>query len=128
MSSLNSQRHLDGSMSQHGSAVHHQSGSHGLHGHSQGGTDNASRVYSADALDAHANAMAQNRTIVSYLNDKITTFMMSGADAEMKNMKIEGDLITSFFDSVDKVHDRTLFAFIEDMKHDKELIIQILFN
>ena len=51
MSSMHSQRNLDGSVSQHGgSALNQQlSMSQGLHGQlSQGGTDNASRVYSAD--------------------------------------------------------------------------------
>lgn len=58
--------------------------SQGLHGQlSQGGnTDNASRVYSADQLDQAANT-AQVKTIVSYLNDKITTFLMSGKDSEL---------------------------------------------
>ena len=65
-----------------------------------GGTDNASRVYSADQLgEAQAQAAAaQNRTIISYLNDKITTFMLSGKDQEAAKMKVEGDLVTSFFD------------------------------
>lgn len=59
MSSMHSQRNLDGSVSQHGgSALNQQlSMSQGLHGQlSQGGTDNASRVYSADQLDQAANA------------------------------------------------------------------------
>jgi len=77
---------LDGSVSHHnGSALNQQlSMSQGLHGHlSQGGnTDNASRVYSADQLDQAANT-AQVKTIVSYLNDKITTFLMSGKDSEL---------------------------------------------
>ena len=118
-------------MSGKGSGMHQHSGSQGLHGQlSQGGgTENASRVYSADQLDAQANAaMAANRTIISYLNDKISTFLMSGKDAELKNIKIEGDLVTSFFDTVDKLQDHALFAFIEDIKHDKDLIMQILFN
>ena len=54
--------------------------------------------------------------------------MMSGKDSDVKNIKIEGDLVTSFFDSVDKISDQTLYAFIEELKKDIELIMQILYN
>ena len=37
------------------------------------------------------------------------------------------NLVTSFFDSVDKLNDSTLFLFIGDLKRDKDLIIQILY-
>lgn len=128
MSSINSHRNLDGSVSHHDGRSNlnqQQSMSQGLHGQlSQGGvTDGASRVYSADQLDQQANPQAQNKTIISYLNDKITTFLMSGKDAELQKLKIEGDLVTSFFDSVDKIADTTLYSFIEDMKKDIELIM-----
>lgn len=53
---------------------------------------------------------------------------MSGKDAELQKLKIEGDLVTSFFDSVDRISDTTLYNFIEDMKKDIELIMQILYN
>jgi pectate lyase len=126
MSSIHSQRNADGSVSHHGgSALNHQmSMSQGLHGQlSQGGhTDNASRVYSAEQLDQAAQAH-QIKTIISYLNDKITTFIMSGKDVELQKIKIEGDLVTSFFDSVDLISDQTLYQFIEDMKKDIDLIL-----
>ena len=53
---------------------------------------------------------------------------MSGKDNETANMKIEGDLVTSFFDQVDKMNDQTLYNFIEDLKRDIELIMGILYN
>ena len=34
---------------------------------------------------------------------------MSGKDPELTQLKIEGDLVTSFFDSVDKMNDTTLY-------------------
>ena len=43
-------------------------------------------------------------------------------------MKVEGDLVTSFFDQVDKMNDQTLYNFIEDLKRDIELIMNILYN
>lgn len=77
--------------------MHQHSGSQGLHAQMSqgGGTENASRVYSADQLDAAGNVIAvMNKTIISYLNDKITTFLMSGKDEELGRIKIEGDLVT----------------------------------
>ena len=65
---------------------------------------------------------------MGYLNDKVTTFMMSGKDQEMQQLKIEGDLVTSFFDSVNMLDDSILFAFIEDVKKDIDLILHILSN
>ena len=53
---------------------------------------------------------------------------MSGKDADLQKIKIEGDLVTSFFDSVDKISDQTLYGFIEDLKKDIELIMSILYN
>lgn len=54
--------------------------------------------------------------------------MLSGKDAEASKLKVEGDLVTSFFDQVDQLDDHTLFQFIEDMKRDKDLIMQTLFG
>ena len=53
---------------------------------------------------------------------------MSGKDQQLQQLKIEGDLVTSFFDNVDRMSDTVLFNFIEDMKKDIELILQILYN
>lgn len=53
---------------------------------------------------------------------------MSGKDTELGKIKIEGDLVTTFFDMVTAIDDSTLFQFIEDMKRDKELVMQILFG
>jgi hypothetical protein len=57
MSSIHSQRNLDGSLSHHNGSALNQQLSHAQM--SQGGnTDNASRVYSADQLDQAANTQA----------------------------------------------------------------------
>ena len=48
---------------------------------------------------------------------------MSGKDADLQKIKIEGDLVTSFFDSVDIVSDQTLYTFIEELKKDIDLIL-----
>lgn len=69
---------------------------------------------------------------MAYLNEKITGFLMNdgrnGKDPALQGMKIEGDMVTTFFDSVDKISDQTLYGFIEDMKKDIDIIMQILYN
>ena len=121
---MNSQRHLDGSMSHHSGKM-----SQGLHGQlSQGNaTDNASRVFSADHLDGTGQPPVM-KTIMSYLNEKVTNFIMNEKDPSLAQLKIEGDMVTSFFDAVDKMSDQSLYTFIEDMKKDIEVIMQILYN
>jgi hypothetical protein len=71
----------------------------------------------------------QKRTIIGYLNDKITSFMMNHTkDPGLTRLKIEGDLVSSFFDNVDKLKDSTLYTFIEDLKREIDLIMQILYS
>ena len=53
---------------------------------------------------------------------------MTTKDQGLAGMKIEGDLVTSFFDSVDKITDQTLYSFIESMKKDIDIIMAILYN
>lgn len=65
---------------------------------------------------------------MGYLNDKITTFMMSCKDEELQALKIENDMVTSFFDSVGRLQDSSLYGFIEELKKDIEVIMQILYN
>lgn len=83
-------------------------------------------MYSADQLDQQANPQP-TKTIISYLHDKITTFLMSGKDPHLEKLKIDGDLVTHFFDSVDKVGDTVIYSFIEELKNDIDLIMQILY-
>ena len=82
MNGMQSNRNLDESAYGEGRSGLNKkhSGSQGLHAMSQGGgTDNGSRVFSADNAENQANNAHQvNKTIISYLNDKITTFLMSG--------------------------------------------------
>ena len=52
---------------------------------------------------------------------------MSGKDPHLEKLKIDGDLVTHFFDSVDKVGDTVIYSFIEELKNDIDLIMQILY-
>ena len=94
---------------------------------SHAGTENGSRGFSADQLEQQVHPPSA-KTIISYLNDKITTFLMTDQAAELKQLKIEGDLVTSFFDSVTSLSDSCLYTFIEQLKLDIDLIKHILHN
>lgn len=95
---------------------------------SHAGTENGSRILTADQLE-HVVHPQQPRTIISYLNDKITTFLMSEQAAQLKqDIKVEGDLVTSFFDCITSEYDDSILAFLEEMKKDIDLIMNILNN
>ena len=94
---------------------------------SHAGTDNGSRILTADNLDHHVQQ--HPRTILSYLNDKITTFLMSEQASKLKqDIKIEGDLVTSFFESASSEYDDAIMVFLEEMKQDIDFILNILNN
>ena len=53
---------------------------------------------------------------------------MSGKDNQVDKLKIDGDLVTHFFDSVGTMSDTAVYAFIEELKGDIDLIMQILYS
>ena len=48
---------------------------------------------------------------------------MSGKDANVDKLQIDGDLVTHFFDSVNKMSDSAVYAFVEELKTDIDLIM-----
>lgn len=128
MSSMHSNRDLAHSHSRGHSGLGNHSNSQGLHAMSHAGTENGSRILNAEHLEQHLNPN-QPRTIASYLNDKITTFLMSEAATQIKQeIRVEGDLVTAFFDCLNSDFDQTLLAFLDEIKRDIELIMNILNN
>ena len=53
--------------------------------------------------------------------------MISGKDPSIEKLQIDGDLVTHFFDSMDQISDTTIYGFIEELKADIDLIMQILY-
>lgn len=53
---------------------------------------------------------------------------MSGKDQNIDKLQIDGDLVTQFFDSVHKMNDSAVYQFIEELKADIDLIMQILYS
>lgn len=57
------------------------------------------------------------------LNDRISAFVAradSPFSAELGQLKIENDLVNTFFDGIHKLSDQFAFAFIESLKQDIE--------
>lgn len=128
MSSLGSHRMIDKAQHSRGHSGLHQSNSQQLQAMSHAGTDNGSRIVSAEQLEQAVNPQ-QAKSIISFLNDKITTFLMSSEGAELKKqIMIDGDLVTSFFDGITSENDGTLLHFLEEIKKEFEVVLQILGN
>jgi hypothetical protein len=68
------------------------------------------------------------KTIVEFLHDRISAFISRGDafSSEIGQLKIENDMVNTFFDEVHKLSDPFVFSFIESLKQDIELIIQTL--
>jgi hypothetical protein len=47
---------------------------------------------------------------------------------EMSQLRIENDMVTTFFDNVTKLSDHFTFSFVEELKKDIDLIIQTLYQ
>jgi hypothetical protein len=70
------------------------------------------------------------KSIVELLNDRIASFAARNENnfaAEFGKLTIENDMVTTFFDEIDKMSDTLAFAFIESLKQDVELIVKTLF-
>jgi hypothetical protein len=83
------------------------------------GQNEGSRILSADTI----NDKQQKRTITDVLQDIITN--KSGKDTanEMSQLRIENDMVTTFFDNITKLSDHFTFSFVEELKKDIDLII-----
>lgn len=53
---------------------------------------------------------------------------MSEHGKQMEGLKVEGDLVTSFYDSAGHMKDDILNEFLEEMKKDFEVVLSILHN
>lgn len=72
------------------------------------------------------------RSIMEILHDRITAFVsrtdaQSNFAAEFGQLKIENDMVNTFFDEIHKMSDQFAFAFIESLKQDIDIIVTTLF-
>jgi hypothetical protein len=69
------------------------------------------------------------RTITDLFQDRITNFISrpnqenKAYNAEFSQLKIENDMVNTFFDEIHKLSDHFTFNFIETLKQDIENII-----
>lgn len=81
-----------------GSTHHHQEG--------------ASRILSAETL----NERQQKRMITDVLNEIITTKTAKETGSGINQMRFENDLVTTFFDKIEKLNEEFTYSFVNDLK------------
>ncbi len=78
-------------------------------GHGEG-----SRILSADTI----GDKQQKKTITDVLQDIITNKSGKDSNNEMSQLRIENDMVTTFFDNITKLSDHFTFSFVEELKKD----------
>ena len=80
-----------------------------------GGVDGGgSRILSAETI----GDKQQKKTITDILQEMITNKSGKDTNNEMSNLRIENDMVTTFFDNVTKLSDHFTFSFVEELKKD----------
>ena len=77
----------------------------------------ASRILSAETI----NDKQQKKTITDILQDMIANKSAKDTNNEMSQLRIENDMVTTFFDNVTKLSDHFTFSFVEELKKDVSL-------
>lgn len=62
------------------------------------------------------------------MQDIITNKSGKDTNNEMSQLRIENDMVTTFFDNITKLSDHFTFSFVEELKKDIDLIIQTLYQ
>lgn len=74
--------------------------------------DGISRNISAELM----NERHQQKSITDLLQEIITSKSVKDANNEMSMLRIENDMVTTFFDNINKLSDHFTFQFIEELK------------
>ena len=65
------------------------------------------------------------KTITDLLHEIIITKSAKDTNNELSMLKIENDMVTTFFDNITKLSDHFTFSFIEELKKDVNFIFLI---
>lgn len=80
-----------------------------------GGVDGGgSRILSAETI----GDKQQKKTITDILQEMITNRSGKDTNNEISQLRIENDMVTTFFDNVTKLSDHFTFSFVEELKKD----------
>lgn len=85
----------------------------------------ATRVVSADTMNDEQRK--QRKSITEVIHDLITTRSLKDDKNEISLMKIENDMVTTFFDIIDQFSDQFVTSFIEELKKDIDNITQTIY-
>lgn len=76
-----------------------------------------SRIVSTDTM----NDKQAKKTITDVLQEIITNRSGKDTNNEMSQLRIENDMVTTFFDNITKLSDHFTFSFVEELKKDVSL-------
>lgn len=79
--------------------------------------NSASQHFDQVDMDAYSSGTnGRLKSIVELLNDRVAAFASNNFASEFGKLTIENDMVTTFFDEIDKLSDQMAFAFIESLK------------
>lgn len=91
----------------------------------QPGHDNASRILSAETMGAEKQ---HKKSITDVLHEIIISKSAKDTNNEISLLKIENDMVTTFFDNITKFSEHFTYSFIEELKKDIDTIVQTLYQ
>lgn len=86
----------------------------------------ATRVISAESLNEQEQK--QKLSITEILHEKIQTLSMKDENNEISMLRVENDMVTTFFDNIDKFSDHFVTTFIEGLRKDIDSICLTIFS
>ena len=90
-----------------------------------GAGDGASRIFSSETMREEKQI---KKSITDILNDLIIVINQQDQNNEISQIRVEGDMVTSFCDNINKFSDEFTQSFIEDVQNDLENIINVVYS
>ena len=87
--------------------------------------EGASRILSSETMREEKQV---KKNITDVLNEFIFNKNQQDPNGEFSHIRVEGDMVTSFFDNVHKFSDEFVNSFIEDLQGDMENIVNTLYS
>lgn len=90
-----------------------------------GGGDGASRILSAETMREERQV---RKSITDVLHEMILHKNENDENNEFAIIRVDGDMVTSFFDNINKFSEEFIIGFIDDMRNDMENIINTIYS
>ena len=91
-----------------------------------GAGDGASRIFSSETMREERQA---KKSLTDILNDLIIIKnQQDKVNNEISQIRVDGDIVTSFFDNANKFSDEFTQSFLEDLQNELESILNVAYN